>query len=70
MKILGLIQLVLCIFATGWFATAAHRGWKAGPPPSRTTSPSSPYYGGPHYYGGPSYSSGSRSSGGSWGGGK
>jgi hypothetical protein len=76
MRILNLIQLVLCLFATGWLTTAAYSGWKAGPPPGQAQHSSGGYYyGGTHYYGGStysgsSYSGGSRSSGGSWGGGK
>jgi hypothetical protein len=71
MRILNVIQLALCLFATSWLSVATYRGWKAGPPPSKTSSPSGGYYyGGSHYYGGSSYSGGSRASGGSWGGGK
>lgn len=74
MRILNRIQVVLCLFATGWLTTAASSGWKAGPPPGANTGNSSGYHGTP-YYGGPfwggSYSSGgSRGSGGSFGGGK
>ena len=66
MKILNLIQVALCLFATVWLTTAAYSGWKAGPPPSKSPPSSGrPYYGGAPYYGGTS-----RSSGGSWGGGK
>jgi hypothetical protein len=72
MRILNVIQLILCLFAMGWLTTAAYNGWKAGPPPSQATAHPGGgyYYGGTHYYGGSSYSGGSRSSGGSWGGGK
>jgi hypothetical protein len=75
MRILNVIQLVLCLLATGWLTTAAYSGWKAGPPPGQASHASGGYYyGGSHYYGGStysgSYSGGSRSSGGSWGGGK
>jgi hypothetical protein len=70
MKILSILQLIVCLFATSWLATAAYRGWKAGP----TAGGASGAHRGSHYsgiyYGGPSYSGGSRSSGGSWGGGK
>jgi hypothetical protein len=70
MKILSVIQLALCLFATGWLTTAAYSGWKAGPQ-TTTASPGggSRFFGGA-FYGGSSYSGGSRSSGGSWGGGK
>jgi hypothetical protein len=71
MKILNLIQVALCVFATVWLTTAAYSGWKAGPPPSKNPPASGrPYYGVAPYYGGSTYGSGSRSSGGSWGGGK
>ncbi len=71
MKLLAVLQLIVCLFATGWLSTAAYRGWKVGPPAG---SASGAQYRGSHYsgvyFGGSSYSGGSRSSGGSWGGGK
>jgi hypothetical protein len=74
MRILNRIQLVLCLFATGWLTTAAYSGWKAGPPAGAGTRGTGGYYGTPYYggsYWGGSYSSGgSRGSGGSFGGGK
>jgi hypothetical protein len=70
MRILNILQLVVCLFATSWLTTAAYRGWKAGPATGTGAGAhrASPYSG--IYFGGPSYSGGSRSSGGSWGGGK
>ncbi len=71
MRILNILQLVVCLFATSWLTTAAYRGWKAGPATGTVTGAhrGSPYSG-IYFYGGSSYSGGSRSSGGSWGGGK
>lgn len=69
MKILNVIQLSLCLFATGWLSTAAYSGWKAGPRQTAAAGGGSRFFGG-FFYGGSSYSGGSRSSGGSWGGGK
>jgi hypothetical protein len=66
MRLLGAIQVGLCLFATVWLTTAAYSGWKAGPRASNSTSHSSGWF----YYGGSNYGGGSRSSGGSWGGGK
>jgi hypothetical protein len=73
MRILNILQLIVCLFATSWLTTAAYRGWKTAPA-AGTGSSSGAHYRGSHYsgiyYGGSSYSGGSRSSGGSWGGGK
>jgi hypothetical protein len=70
MRILNIIQLVLCMLAIVWLTTAAYSGWKTGPPAGHASGHPGGffYYGGP--YSGSSYSGGSRSSGGSWGGGK
>jgi hypothetical protein len=71
MRILNILQLIVCLFATSWLTTAAYRGWKAGP--AAGTGSGAHYRGSPYsgiYYGGSPYSGGSRSSGGSWGGGK
>ncbi len=74
MKILNLIQVALCLFATVWLTTAAYSGWKAGPAKPSGEPVDRIALRRPHLqwssYGGSTYSSGSRSSGGSWGGGK
>ncbi len=69
MKILNILQLIVCLFATSWLTTAAYRGWKAGPA-AGTGSGAHRGYSGIYFYGGSYSSGGSRSSGGSWGGGK
>jgi hypothetical protein len=80
MRILLLIYLASSLSVSGWFATAAYKGWKTGPlVQSGGSSPygrSGGYYhsgGGIYHTGGGIYHTGGggfRTSGGSWGGGK
>jgi hypothetical protein len=76
MKTLSIIQLIVCVAASGWFTTAAYKGWKTPTVMSQQsgtggTHPTGGYYHRSYIFGGWGDSSGgSRSTGGSWGGGK